>query len=155
MSGARRWEGGKLENAVWLKHKPCEGGRVLFWRDLTSCLDKRTLTGDVLISNVKTAPGEFACNYKLSQNSRQPRLHSGIHFFAGCSLSGIQRAAPCAAARIKLVIRDGAAAGIRTTPPSGICYTHGENIKVSEIQRERGNKKRSAYRVRGKDEDIL
>lgn len=54
----------KLEN--WLKHKQCEGGRVLFWKELTSCLDKRTLTEDVLISNVKTTPREFACNYELS-----------------------------------------------------------------------------------------
>ena len=35
-------------------------------------------------------------------------------------MSGNQRAAPCAGACIKPVIRDGAAAGIKTTPPTGI-----------------------------------
>ncbi len=53
---------------------------LLFWKELTSYLDKRTLTGDVLIPNVKTTPGEFACNYELSQYSRQPLLYSSRHF---------------------------------------------------------------------------
>ena len=66
MRGARWWEGSKLGNAAQLKHQPSEGGRFLFWKELTSYLDKRTLTGDVLISDVKTTPREFACNYELS-----------------------------------------------------------------------------------------
>lgn len=52
----------------------------LFWKELTSYLDKRTLTGDVLIPNVKTTPGEFACNYELSQYSRRPLLNGSRHF---------------------------------------------------------------------------
>lgn len=49
-------------------------------------------------------------------------------------MSGIQRADPSSAARIKVLIWDGAAADIKTTPPTGVCYRRGESIKVSEIQ---------------------
>lgn len=39
---------------------------MLEGEELASCLDKQTFTGDVLMSNVKTSPREFACNYELS-----------------------------------------------------------------------------------------
>lgn len=47
-------------------------------------------------------------------------------------MSGNQRAAPCAGACIKPVIRDGAAADIKTTSPTGILHWHGQSINVRE-----------------------
>lgn len=105
----------------------------LFWRELTSYLDKRTLTLDVLIPNVKTTPGEFACNYELSQYSRQSLLHSSRHSSLDIPSVTFKERLPCAGACIKPVIWDGAAADIKTTPPTGIGYWHGESVKMCEI----------------------
>lgn len=105
----------------------------LFWKGLTSYLDKRALTGDVLIPGVKTTPGEFACNYELSQYSRQALLQSSRHSTLDVPSATFKERIPCAGVCIKAAIWDGAAAHIKTTPPTGIGYWHGECFKACEI----------------------
>lgn len=132
MSGAIRWEGGRCcaawTSAMW--------GRQAF---LFFCSARRShpfwTSWRCFRFQCKNHPGEFACNYELSQRSRRPLLHGSRHFSQNVLWVILEEQVPVTAACMKLVIRDGAAAAadIKTNQQAFV-FRRRESIKVRKIQ---------------------